>query len=212
MVTPTTEQNFWRNVTLLNSATRIYEMTSASFVKQNHLHRTLSKGFSGRPLRRYTSSTLQASGCWQICRVVTFCVELFGRSNVIQLTFCVDYSTLQYGWRVYYIPQTKVDWTSTNAFSQFKLSRKEMERIINGPLVSRSDRVTLNHVYIWGDAHAESLIEARLNEDPGQLRITTPSALLDQLAKYICQIWSDIFRCPIVICSPGEISKDLMWK
>ena len=91
----------------------------------------------------------------------------------------------------HYIPQTKVDWTSSNASSQFKLWRKEVERIIGGPLASRSDRVKINHVYIWAGAHAESLIEARLNEDP-ELRITTPTELLDQLAK--CFTHSTLFR------------------
>ena len=78
----------------------------------------------------------------------------------------------------HYMPQTKVEWTSNNAFSQFKLWRKEVEWIIGGPLASRSDRVKLNHIYIWAGAHAESLIEARLHDDP-ELRITTPTALLD---------------------------------
>lgn len=90
-----------------------------------------------------------------------------------------------------YVPQTKVDWTPSNASSQFKLWTKEVERILGGPLHSRSDRVKLNHVYIWAGAHAESLIEARLNEDP-ELRITTPTALLDQLAA--CITHSIFFR------------------
>ena len=79
------------------------------------------------------------------------------------------------------MPQTKVGWTSNNASSQFKLWRKEVERIIGGPLAARSDRMKLSHIYIWAGAHAESLIEARLNEDP-ELRINTPSSLLDPLA------------------------------
>lgn len=91
----------------------------------------------------------------------------------------------------HYMPQTKVDWTSNNASSQFKLWRKEVERIIGGPLASRSDRVKTNHIFIWAGAHAESLIEARLNEDP-ELRITTPTELLDQLAK--CLTHSTLFR------------------
>ena len=91
----------------------------------------------------------------------------------------------------YYVPQTKVDWTSNDASSQFKLWRKEVERIINGPLASRSDRVKLNHVYIWAGAHAESLIEARLNENP-ELNITAPTALLDQLAA--CLTHATFFR------------------
>ena len=90
-----------------------------------------------------------------------------------------------------YVPQTKVDWTSNNASSQFKLWRKEVERIIDGPLASRSDRVKINHIYIWAGAHAESLIEAKQNEDP-TLRITTPTVLLDQLAA--CLTHSTFFR------------------
>ena len=85
----------------------------------------------------------------------------------------------------------KVDWTSNNASSQFKLWRKEVERIIDGPLASRSDRVKINHIYIWAGAHAESLIEAKQNEDP-TLRITTPTVLLDQLAA--CLTHSTFFR------------------
>ena len=48
----------------------------------------------------------------------------------------------------HYMPQTKVDWTSNNASSQFKLWHKEVERIIGGPLAARADRVKLNHIYI----------------------------------------------------------------
>ena len=65
-----------------------------------------------------------------------------------------------------YTPQTKGDWISVNATSQFKLLRKEGERIIGGPLASRSDGVKLNHVYTWASAQAESLIDARINRDP----------------------------------------------
>ena len=90
-----------------------------------------------------------------------------------------------------YVPQTKVDWTSNNASSQFKLWRKEVERIIDGALASRSDRVKINHIYIWAGAHAESLIEAKQNEDP-TLRITAPTVLLDQLAA--CLTHSTFFR------------------
>ena len=39
----------------------------------------------------------------------------------------------------HYMPQTKVDWISNNASSQFKLWRKEVERIIGSSLASRSD-------------------------------------------------------------------------
>ena len=49
----------------------------------------------------------------------------------------------------HYMPQTKVNWTSNNASSQFKLWRKEVERIIGGPLAARSNRVKLNkHLHV----------------------------------------------------------------
>ena len=89
------------------------------------------------------------------------------------------------------MPQIIVNWTSSNASLQFKLWRKEVERIIGGPLAARSDRVKLNHIYIWAGAHAESLIEARLNKNP-ELRINTPTTLLDQLAT--CLTHSNYFR------------------
>ena len=69
--------------------------------------------------------------------------------------------------------------------------RKEVERIIGGTLASRSDRVKLSHVYTWAGAQAESLIDARINEDP-ELTITTPAALLDQLVA--CLTHSTFFR------------------
>lgn len=90
-----------------------------------------------------------------------------------------------------YIPQTKVEWTSKGAFSQFKLWRKEVERIVNGPLAGKSNQIKINHIYIWADAHAESLIEARCNEDP-TLIIITPKQLLGQLA--VCLTYSTFFR------------------
>ena len=64
------------------------------------------------------------------------------------------------------------------------LWQKEVERILDGPLASRSDKVKINHVYIWAGAHAESLIEARTSEDP-DIRITSPTMLLNQLAACI---------------------------
>lgn len=42
----------------------------------------------------------------------------------------------------------------------------QVERIIDEPLASRSDRVKLNHIYIWAGAHTELLMEAWLNKDP----------------------------------------------
>ena len=98
-------------------------------------------------------NTIQASGCWQICQV-TF-----------QYNIKVKLST-QWSFKMaenHYMPQTKVDWTCNNASSLFKLWRKEVERIIGAPLASRSDRVKMNHIYIWAAAHAKSLIEAKFN-------------------------------------------------
>jgi hypothetical protein len=49
----------------------------------------------------------------------------------------------------------------------------------------------MNHIYIWAGAHAESLIEAQTSEDP-DIRITSPSMLLDQLA--VCITHPTFFR------------------
>ena len=54
-------------------------------------------------------------------------------------------------------PPKVVDWMSYNAASQFKLWRKEVERIKDRPLTSRLDRGKPNHIYIWAGAHAEPL-------------------------------------------------------
>lgn len=80
-----------------------------------------------------------------------------------------------------YMPQTKVDWTSTNAYTQFQLWRKEVERIVDGPLAGKSNAVKLNHIYIWAGALAERLIDAKTAENPG-LALDTPKTLLDTLA------------------------------
>ena len=77
----------------------------------------------------------------------------------------------------HYMPERKVDWTSNTASSQFKLWRNGVERIIGGLQASRSDLVKINHIFIWAGAHAESLIEASLNEDP-ELRVTTQESAL----------------------------------
>ena len=80
-----------------------------------------------------------------------------------------------------YKPQTRVDWTSNEAFPQFKLWRKEVDRILGGPLAAKNDAIKMNHVYIWAGAKAEQLIEARINENP-DLNINTAEKLLDELS------------------------------
>ena len=47
-----------------------------------------------------------------------------------------------------YKPQSSVDWQSDSAFSQFKLGRIEVEKIVDGSLVARSDRVNVKHIFI----------------------------------------------------------------
>lgn len=47
-----------------------------------------------------------------------------------------------------YKPQTKVEWGSNQAYPQFRMWRKEVERIINGPMFNDPDSVKLNTVYI----------------------------------------------------------------
>jgi len=53
-----------------------------------------------------------------------------------------------------YKPQTLVDWTSKEAYTQFR-RWKEVERIVGGPLADATAAVQVNHVYIWAGAHAE---------------------------------------------------------
>ena len=71
-----------------------------------------------------------------------------------------------------------VDWTSNQAYPHFKLWRKEVKRILNGPLADKEAAVKLNHIYIWAGAHAETLVKARVDEDP-DVNLDTPTALLD---------------------------------
>lgn len=90
-----------------------------------------------------------------------------------------------------YVPRTEMDWRSKNAFSQFKLWKKVVSRIISGPLASKSNAIKVNHIFIWAGAHAESLIEASQREQPG-LNITTPDELLDAL--YRCVTHQTMYR------------------
>lgn len=90
-----------------------------------------------------------------------------------------------------YVPQIKVDWTSSTAFSQFILWKREVLRIINGPLAKESDSIKINHIFIWAGAHAEKLIDARTSEDPS-IDIETPDDLLGQLET--CLTHSTFFR------------------
>ena len=90
-----------------------------------------------------------------------------------------------------YRPQTKVEWTSSEAYLQFRSWRKEVERIINGPLHAENDAVKLNTVYIWAGSHAETLVEARQDTDP-VLETEAVAQLLDCLDK--CLTHSPFFR------------------
>ena len=79
-----------------------------------------------------------------------------------------------------YRPLTKVEWTPSEAYPQFRMWRKEVERIIHGPMAADKDAVKPNTVYIWVSAHAESRVEARMAEDP-TLKIEVAADLLDCL-------------------------------
>lgn len=91
----------------------------------------------------------------------------------------------------FYQPQTKVDWSSNQAYAQFKLWRKEVERIIHGPLAEKNSAVKMNHIYIWAGAHAEVLVDACKSEDPTK-EPKSPKALLDLLGG--CLTHSTVFR------------------
>ena len=90
-----------------------------------------------------------------------------------------------------YMPQTKVEWTSNNAYKQFRMWKEEVERIIDGPMAKDSDSVKLNTVYIWAGAYAETLVEARQAEDP-TLKIEKVACLLDCLSQ--CLTHKTFFR------------------
>ena len=76
--------------------------------------------------------------------------------------------------------QTKVEWTSNEAYQQFRLWKKEVERIVNGPLSKAKEEVKINTIYIWAGAYAENLIEAKQAED-NYLKLDTVEKLLEAL-------------------------------
>ena len=90
-----------------------------------------------------------------------------------------------------YVPQTKVDWRSKDAIQQFRIWRKEVERILGGPMDGQSAKVMLNHVYIWAGGEAETLVEAKEAENPS-IDLETPAKLLDCLQS--CLEHSTYFR------------------
>lgn len=91
----------------------------------------------------------------------------------------------------FYSPRSTVDWTSDQAYQQFRLWRKEVERIVNGPMNGETDTVKLNTVFIWAGAHAERLVEAKMSEDVN-LRVTNVDQLLTCLDQ--CLTHSTFFR------------------
>ena len=83
-----------------------------------------------------------------------------------------------------YKPTTTVDWTSRESSQQFSRWKKEVLRIVDGPLSEQTDEMKLNTVYIWAGAEAELLVEAKQAEDP-TLKVETVNQLLATLAKCI---------------------------
>ena len=79
-----------------------------------------------------------------------------------------------------YRPQTSVNWKSKDAIHTFKVWKKEVLRILNGPMAKSDDMVKVNHVFIWAGGDAEVLIEAKQAEDP-TLEIKNAETLLDTL-------------------------------
>ena len=90
-----------------------------------------------------------------------------------------------------YKPITKVEWNSNEAFTQFKLWRKRVERILGGPLAAQENPVKINYIFIWGGAHAENLIDARINEVP-ETQVDTLARVLNILAS--CLTHTTFFR------------------
>ena len=81
---------------------------------------------------------------------------------------------------LHYRPLTTVDWTSREAHTQFTRWKKEVTRIVDGPMAGDEDAVKLNTVYIWAGAEAEQLVEAKQAENPA-LKVENVKQLLDTL-------------------------------
>jgi len=77
-------------------------------------------------------------------------------------------------------PHTKVNWTSTTAYLDFRRWRKEAERILNGSLSEKNDACKVNMIFMWGGAEVEDLIDGVKRLDP-DLDLDKPKALLDQI-------------------------------
>ena len=87
-------------------------------------------------------------------------------------------------------PQPMVSWWNglqKGAYAQFRRWKKEIERIVGGPLADAPAAVKLNHVYIWAGANADQLVEARQSEDP-DLIIDTVSKFLTCLEECLTHI------------------------
>ncbi len=79
-----------------------------------------------------------------------------------------------------YTPQTKVDWEADDSIFAFKTWRKEVERILSGPLNEGDDSIKVNTIFIWAGGNAEALVEARQAEDESA-KVDTPKNLLNTL-------------------------------
>ena len=79
-----------------------------------------------------------------------------------------------------YSSKATVNWEDKETLSQYKVWRKEVERIMGGPLAQSTDAVKLNHIFIWAGGEAEMLVEAKQAEDHN-VKIETPQQVLDCL-------------------------------
>ena len=91
----------------------------------------------------------------------------------------------------FYQPKTEVQWNTSEAFGQFQKWKREVTRILDGPLEAKGDKVKVNHVFIWAGADAEELVESKKKEDPS-LKLDTPQQVLDCLES--CITHSTYFR------------------
>lgn len=90
-----------------------------------------------------------------------------------------------------YKPASKVDWASTEAYSQFKVWRKEVERICKGPFAKMTDEVKVHHIFIWAGGLAEEWFDSKVEEDP-DIPQKTPQDVLEILEG--CLTHSTSFR------------------
>jgi len=89
--------------------------------------------------------TIIIHGDSDLCRISVYIEVISFYFECKVLVYAQLYSPFIMAEGYRYMPQTKVEWTFSHAYAQFRLWRKEVERIINGPMHGCNE-VHLNYV------------------------------------------------------------------